>query len=48
MMNKIATLSLILIIWVNITSFVCWVKNPELSQMQVFMRIPKSVVLDFE
>lgn len=38
----------IAIIWFNVTSFICWVKNPKLTKMEVFLRTPKSFILDFE
>lgn len=34
--------------WISTTYMVCMFKNPELTQTQVFLRIPKSFVLDFD
>jgi len=35
-------------LWLAITTIVFRIKNPEQSEMQVFIHIPKSFVLDFE
>lgn len=48
-MSKIVLVLLfIIIIWINITSLICWIANPQLTDMEVFLRIPKSMVLDYE
>jgi len=36
-----------IIVWTQGTSLVYWFENPTKSQMQVFLHIPKSFVLDF-
>jgi hypothetical protein len=36
-----------LIVWTQCTSLAYWFQNTEKSQMQVFLHIPKSFVLDF-
>lgn len=38
----------LVVIWVVITSMICWVKTPKLSEMEVALRIPSSFVLDFD
>jgi len=40
-------LTLIACLWMSITSFACNIVNPEMTQMQVFLNIPKSFILDF-
>ena len=46
-MKKYSIILLILVMYVNITSFICWIKNPKLSQIEVAMRIPRSFILQF-
>ena len=38
----------ILILWIIITSSICQIKNTNLNEFQVFFRITKSFILDFE
>ena len=38
----------VIVIWINVTSAICWIKHPELSKMEITFRIPKSFVLNFD
>lgn len=37
----------IVVLWIVITSTICAFKNPEMTQTQLFLHIPKSFILDF-
>jgi len=41
-------LFLILNAWIGITTFICNLINPELTQMESILRIKKNIVLDFK
>lgn len=49
--DKVITfiVKLLIVIWfyISFSSLFCWFTNPELSQMEVFKRIPKSFLLNF-
>lgn len=38
----------VIFIWISISSTICAFKNPELTQTQVFLRIPQSFILNFK
>lgn len=38
----------VILIWISISSTICAFKNPELTQTQIFLRIPQSFILNFE
>lgn len=46
-LNIVLAIILLATIWTIVTSFVFWVGDPGLSQMEVFLHIPKSFMLDF-
>ena len=37
----------IILLWISITSTICAFKNPEMTETQLFLHIPKSFILDF-
>jgi hypothetical protein len=51
-MNKILNILLLLlsllVLWINATSIICWAKNPKLTKMEVFLKIPKNIILQFD
>jgi len=38
---------LLVLVWVSITCMIQTFKNPELTQTELFLRIPKSALLNF-
>ena len=37
----------IILLWISITSTICAFKNPEMTETQLFLYIPKSFILNF-
>lgn len=47
-LDIIAIMLFVLSAWIGGTSLLYSIKNPELTQMQVFLHIPRSVIFDFK
>lgn len=45
--NILVGFGIVLCLWCSVTSLIYWGMNPELSQMEVFLHIPKSFILNF-
>jgi len=41
-------LIIVLVLWVVITNIIMTFKNPEMTQTQLFLHLPKTVLLNFE
>lgn len=37
-----------LLLWTTVTTVIARFKNPELTETELFLRIPKSFILDYE
>ena len=48
MKETLGWLFCVALVWILINSFTYWYIHPELSEMEVFMHIPQSVVMQFD
>lgn len=44
----IGIISVLLLLWIVVTSTIAAFKNPKLTETELLLRIPKSFVLDFK
>lgn len=44
----IGIILVLLLLWIGVTSIIAGFKNPKLTETELFLRIPKSFVLNFK
>lgn len=44
----IGIILVLLLLWIGVTSTIAGFKNPKLTQTELFLKIPKSFILDFK
>ena len=44
----IGIILVLLLLWMGVTSTIAAFKNPKLTETELFLRIPKSFILDYE
>lgn len=44
----IGIILVLLLLWIGVTSIIARFKNPKLTETELFLRIPKSFILNFE